>query len=431
MQLAVDAAAGPAQVAAVLVLDGALDAGAVVDALAARVRGVPPLRRRLVRAPRGCGRPLWVDDPAFDVRRHLRTLQCPAPGDEAALLAVTAAAATARLPRDRPLWAATLVTGLGGGRAALVLVVHHALLDGAGGLAALTLLVDGNTAAGSAEPGYPRPAPPRRVLFADSLARRARAVARVPHRLRRLRDAVAELRSARVPRVPRTSLNRPTGPRRDLALVRADLAATRAAAHAHHATVNDAILAAAAGALATLVRARGEDVPPTVVVSVPVAARRAGSGTGGNAVGVLPVPVPTDGAPTTRLDVVARATAGRYGAARGASAGVIAPLYRLAAAAGVLRRFLDHQHLVNTFVTDLTGPARRLSFLGVPVAEVFAVPSITGNITVAFAALSYAGALTITLVADPDTCPDLPALAAAVQSELDTLTGRVGSAGPG
>jgi hypothetical protein len=110
---------------------------------------------------------------------------------------------------------------------------------------------------------------------------------------------------------------------------------------------------------------------------------------------------------------------------------VIAPLYRLAAAAGVLRRFLDHQHLVNTFVTDLTGPAHRLSFLGVPVAEVFAVPSITGNITVAFAALSYAGALTITLVADPDTCPDLPALAAAVQSELDTLTGRVGSAGPG
>lgn len=90
---------------------------------------------------------------------------------------------------------------------------------------------------------------------------------------------------------------------------------------------------------------------------------------------------------------------------------------------GVLSWFVNHQRLVTTFVTNVRGPAQPLRFLGVSVREVLAVSQTTGNVTVAFAALSYAGVLNVTIVADPERCPDLPLLAEALQRDLDVLAG--------
>jgi hypothetical protein len=42
-------------------------------------------------------------------------------------------------------------------------------------------------------------------------------------------------------------------------------------------------------------------------------------------------------------------------------------------------------------------------------------------VTVSLAVLSYAGRLDITLIADPDACPDLDVLRDALQGELDRL----------
>jgi hypothetical protein len=64
----------------------------------------------------------------------------------------------------------------------------------------------------------------------------------------------------------------------------------------------------------------------------------------------------------------------------------------------------------------------RLSFLAAPITEVIPVSPITGNVTVAFAVLSYAGTLVVTVIADPQHCPDLPVLVAHLQTDLDLLT---------
>jgi hypothetical protein len=93
--------------------------------------------------PAGCGRPVWVDDPGFHAARRVRILPCPDPGDEQALLDVAAVVIIEPLPRSRPLWAAALVPGVGGGRVGLVLVLHHVLADGVGGLAVLARLPTG------------------------------------------------------------------------------------------------------------------------------------------------------------------------------------------------------------------------------------------------------------------------------------------------
>ena len=221
---------------------------------------------------------------------------------------------------------------------------------------------------------------------------------------------------------PQSSLNRPIGVGRALVVAHAELIDVHAAAHAQGGTVNDVVLAAVAGALRTVLADRGEDVDQ-LVVSMPVSSRRMASATQlGNQVGVIPVMVPTTGEPTERLAAVARLTRHRKTATPGSSAALLSPVFRLLATVGVFGWFIDRQRLVNTFLSNLRGPEHELRLAGALVTEVVPVPTITGNITVAFAALSYAGRLHVSVIADPERCPDLPAIGEALQRELDVLT---------
>ena len=404
-QLASDLPGSPMQVAAVLVLGATPELDAVREAIGVRVQAVPRLRQRLARTPFGGGRPVWVDDPEFDVRHHVTAVKA-----RGTLLGIVADRVNRRLPRDRPLWSATLVTALPDGQAALIMVLHHVLADGVGGLAVLGRLVDGSPATPAA--GFPRPAPSRRELLLDAARLRLRAMTRRP--------AIPLLGQA-VPRSPRSSLNRPIGDHRSLAVARADLAAVQRVAHAHGATVNDVLLTAVSGALQAVLRLRGENVD-RFVLSVPVSARRTTTTDRlGNQVGFMPVPVIVAGDQYQRLAAVARTTRARRPADPAASAALIRPLFRALAALGLFRWFAGRQRVVTTMVTDLRGPGTRLSFLAAPVTEVIPVSPITGNVTVGFAALSYAGTLTVTITADPDRCPDLPFLQVRLQGELDRL----------
>jgi hypothetical protein len=85
---------------------------------------------------------------------------------------------------------------------------------------------------------------------------------------------------------------------------------------------------------------------------------------------------------------------------------------------GRLRWFASHQRVVQTFVTNLHGPESPLTFGGAVVRAIIPIPSTTGNVTVTFAAASYAGTLRITILSDPSRVPDAPALAAALRNEL-------------
>jgi NRPS condensation-like uncharacterized protein len=160
-----------------------------------------------------------------------------------------------RLPRDRPLWAAALVTDTAQGKAALILVFHHVLADGIGGLAVLASLIDG--APDAADAGFPRPALSRTALAVDAAWGRIHSLRRLLAALGRLGSAAAELRPATRARGTPTSLNGPTGPRRAFAGVRAEVNEVHRVAHAHGATVNDVVLAAVAGALHRPLERRG------------------------------------------------------------------------------------------------------------------------------------------------------------------------------
>ena len=421
MLLASDVGPAPMQAGAVLVLDAGPDFDLAVAkaTLAARITAVPRLRQRLVRASPGCGRPIWIDDQAFDIGAHVRSVPCPPPGDEAALLETVTAIATEPLPWSRPLWSATFVTHLTGGRTAIIVVFHHVLADGIGGLAVLASLVDG--APGAVPASFPRPAPSRRELAADALGSRLAALAHPAAILGRVRPALAELKPADLARPARTTLNAATGPARRIVVTRTGLGGIVACAHAHGATVNDVVLAVVARVLRSLLASRGETTGD-LVASVMVTGRPATTATQlGNQVGVMPVRLSGQGDLSEQIEQIAAITRARKTANRAASAGLLRPAFRALAALGLLRWLINRQRLVNVFVTNLRGPAGRFSFAGAEIADVIPITDIAGNVTLSFGVMSYAGTLVVAVMADPDRHRDLAVLAGLLQSELDEL----------
>jgi len=137
----------------------------------------------------------------------------------------------------------------------------------------------------------------------------------------------------------------------------------------------------------------------------------------------MPIPVDARLERFERLRQVAAETARRRVTQRGQSAALLVPFFRLLGAVGLYRVFVDHQRLVHTFVTNLHGPEQRLRVGGAEVTSLVPVAPTPGNVTVSFGVMSYAGTLSISLLADPDRVPDLTVLAGALRSELEGLCG--------
>jgi hypothetical protein len=221
------------------------------------------------------------------------------------------------------------------------------------------------------------------------------------------------------------SLVRPTGPRRRFGTVSVELAPLRAAAHRHGATVNDAVLVAVAGALHRVLRARGESVD-RFAVAVPVAGRRSASAASlGNQVSPLLVTVSGTGDPVRRMrDVAAQVRAGRENATGPPPIAIVGPVFRVAAALGGYRWYMNHQHRLHTLVSHVHGPQQPVTFGGTAVRAIIPVGvGEAGNVTVSFEVLSYAGTLTVTAVVDPDRFPDLSTLTTVLPGELAALAG--------
>jgi WS/DGAT/MGAT family acyltransferase len=316
-------------IGAVLMLESAsrLDFEQFTWLLSKRIVAVPRLRQRLVKTPIGCGRPVWVDDGDFQLARHLRHQQLDGTAGQREVLALAAELVCQRLDPTRPLWAALLVTGLVDDQAAIVLVLHHVVADGLGGLALLGALVD-NGASPNAHP-FPSPAPESRVLAAEAIRSRLHALRRAPRQLVKVVDGLHELGlTSRPKRAEFISLNRPTGPHRRLTTVDLDLAGIVAAAHRDGSTVNDIVLAAVSGCLIEALRRRGEH-PDALVISVPIAGRTSASPEQmGNDVGVVPVSIPTTADRHARLRAITTEIRARRSESRGSSAGPLGLLFR-------------------------------------------------------------------------------------------------------
>jgi diacylglycerol O-acyltransferase len=432
----------------------------VAGRLADRIHLIPRLRQRLEEPPFGLANPVWTDDVAFDLDWHVRQAGLPAPGDDAELAVLVGREFSHRLDRSRPLWEATVIDGLAGGRQALLMKVHHALVDGMAAIGLAALVLDPSPepleiapAEGDWEPRrYDRRRHVARLasrqlalaprLMVDSMQR---ALDPDPRRaageLRRTTELALELARTR-PSAPMTPLNRPISPNRRFATAVGDLAAAKRAGRAAGATVNDALLAVVAGMLGRYLRATdhgtpgaGPDTGPTVtsadrtadpVALVPVSVRPApADGATGNRISTvfvdLPVSEPDLGERIRAISAQTRAlkesAAVRAGALMVEASGWAPPLV-----SGLLARTMGSMRVFNLVVSNIPGPQQPFYLSGVKLTGVHpVVPLNPANQGLSVGIISYDGRLCFGLLADRDLDPPLAVAAAALAEELAGL----------
>ena len=115
------------------------DIVAMVDA---KLDLVPRYRQKVRFVPLELGRPVWVDDPHFNIEYHLRHTALPAPGGESELRKLVGRVMAQQLDRSKPLWEIWVVEGLEDGRWAMLAKTHHALVDGVSGTDLLAVIMD-------------------------------------------------------------------------------------------------------------------------------------------------------------------------------------------------------------------------------------------------------------------------------------------------
>src|SRR3954454_15224108 len=119
---------------------------AACDELTGHVRSklpdVPRSRQRIHFLPLALGRPVWVDDPHFNLGYHLRRTALPEPGGDDELRLLIGRVMSQQLDRDKPLWEMWMIEGLGKNRWALLTKVHHAVVDGVAGAELVSAILD-------------------------------------------------------------------------------------------------------------------------------------------------------------------------------------------------------------------------------------------------------------------------------------------------
>ncbi len=256
----------------------------VKHALRARLDLLPRFRRRALGVPLGLHRPVWVEDPDFDIDRHVLSSEVAPPGGPRELDAAVSRIASTPLDRRRPLWEIWLLRGLARGRVAAVGKIHHSLADGAAAAELLARLLRPSPGT----PELPRPAswlpealPSGWRLLGDAVREHGPDLRQLPGLVGRtasgMRALVRRRREMRVapPRpfldTPRTSFNRTLTARRCFASTVLSLGDIRGIKGALGVTVNDVLLSLVAGSLRRYLAARGELPDRPLVVEVPVA----------------------------------------------------------------------------------------------------------------------------------------------------------------
>ncbi len=419
-----------------------------LHAIEGRLPLVPLYRRKLRTVPFRLGPPVWVDDPDFDLRYHVRQTALPRPGDDAALRVLMARVMSARLDRDYPLWEYWLVRGLSDGRWALISKIHHCMVDGVSGTDLYRVIFDtspdpaprpGRRRPGRRRPGRPRPStlsltaqaaidmamlPARQAIaLGTALTRPAEAFRQASQTAR----AVAKLAPSAWPASP-SSLSGPIGQERRYTWARASLDDIKAIRRALGGTVNDVVLAAISGGFRALLIARGEQPEPHMVPSlVPVSLRAPGEESiYENRVSVLMANLPVHLAdPVERLTAV-RTELAELKASKEAAAGeaLVAlgrftpyPLARL----GVRLAYRLPQHEIVTVTTNVPGPGQPLYGMGRRLLEIIPYVPIATTLRTGVSIFSYCGNVTFGITGDYGTTPDIDVLAEGIEAGISEL----------
>ena len=367
--------------ACILELDRPVAVGALRKHISALLPELPRYRQRIERRP--LRRPRWLDDD-FDIARHVRTAQVKSPGGLRQLHELAGELLGTDVPIAHAPWRMWTVQGLDGGRGAVIMLVHHALVDGVAGVRLLERVLGA--------PSTPEAAPPAGERHIKLRWKDARAL------LKLLGQGLMSASDV--------GINpRKVGHDRVVASCTTKLADIRSIQAAFEVTTNDVVLAAVAGALRALLLRRGLRAADLddVRVMVPVGRHGKDGAITGNKVALLLVPLPMQGADAVERLLRVHASTRGLKSGRSAAGGdllvALAEATRPELLTGVLKLAL-RRRAFNAIVTNVPGPHERLSLLGAELVRLVPIVNLWPHEALGIAVASYASTLTVGLQAD-------------------------------
>ncbi|CCG02900.1 putative Acyltransferase, WS/DGAT/MGAT [Blastococcus saxobsidens DD2] len=438
----------PMHVGSVAVFDGpAPSYGDVVRLLLSKLPLVPRYRQRVREVPLQLGRPMWVDDPHFQILYHVRHTAVPSPGNDEQLRNLAGRVLGQRLDMAKPLWELWLVEGLAEGRWAIISKVHHCMVDGVAGTDLMQLMFDLDPEATHDEPRdwTPRRDPSSVTLVAGAVAEAAAQPMRTLTSLPSVGTAVRGVRGftesgrtlaqtlpslAKQAATPTArSLNGPIGPHRRWAWTDGQFEEFKAVRTALGGTVNDVVLTAITRGFRDLLQGRGELSSERLVVRsmVPVSVRSEKQrGSLDNQVSCVFVDLPVgDPDPVSRLQAV-RGQMDEYKRAMQAvdvpsiiSMGdFVAPTLL---SMGVRSAVRAGQMWCQAVTTNVPGPRVPLYVLGRRMCTAHAYVPIAGGTRCSIGIFSYLNRMTFGINADFDAFPDVDVLSGGIRRGIEEL----------
>jgi diacylglycerol O-acyltransferase / wax synthase len=413
--------------------------------LTRRLDALPAFRLWVKPVPFGFHHPVFVEDSDLDLDHHIDHATLPAPGGSEELDRLCASLAEGCLDRRRPLWRLTLVDGLDGDRQALILAVHHCLMDGAALLTTFSRLFSSE----DAQPPSPASrwrsahAPGRWRLIIDAMVDHGRGLAQLPALIWETKRGAAAVREASagspraVPRpgldTPPCSLNAGFTPGRRFARASLPLGDVRLVKDVAGVTVNDVVLTIVAGALRDYLEQRYDLPDRPLVANIPVGMEAPSDPLRavGNRFTRLVTSLATNVAdPWDRLQMISTVTrkskrcldlTGRE--VMGQWLDLVPPAVLSAAVRRGQRRRRSHPNHLDTNVTisNIRGPARPWSFGSVVIEGMYLTAPPNSGVGVSFAVWDYAGTLLVGILSFADAVAAPAELAAGLSHSLRKL----------
>src|SRR5580693_3821011 len=424
----------------VAIIDGsAPDYREIKDVLAERIRAIPRCTQMLRTQPFDVGAPTWVDDPGFDLSRHVRRVAVPRPGDDTELFRVVADVLERRLHRDRPLWECWVIEGLKGDRWAMLVKIHHCMADGISAIRILSRLCDDIEGDPFARPVAKRTTrrphlkpvpdhPPR----SNPLSNLWRTATGITDAAARTVSGTVDIATSLLRPASGSSLVGPVTAMRRYRAVRVPLTDVEQVCQKFNVTINDVALAAITEGFRSVLCHRGEEPrPDSLRTLVPVSVRSADAlDKPGNCLSIMLPYLPVEeGDPIQQLLTVhSRLTRAKQGGQRQAgNVAVSATSYIPFMWSSWVIRLLTRlpQRGIVTLATNVVGPRRRLEMMGSNVARLLPIPPIALRLRTGVAVLSYADDLVFGITADYDTGADIDELADGIKigvARLDMLS---------
>lgn len=390
----------------------------------ARLDAAPRLRQRLVGTPLRVANPVWLDDPGFDIARHVTRVETGGPVSRGGLEQIVARLMTDRLDRSHPLWHLNVVEPLEDDLMALIWRIHHCLADGATCVrlgSAVLWSEDPDQVSSPSSNWRPDAGPGPVGLFAVGLLDRAHRARRHQRRSRQRLPSFLTSQTVIKRELARSAALTPlahgVGSARNVAFALAPLGGCKRAGKAIDETVtlNDVVLAIVAGGMRAWLE-QGLGPVDGIRAKVPVSLHRGVEDDSfGNRDSYFFVDLPVAQAdPAKRVLAINRETRERK---LGHDAET---LYRLG-----LHPFITQWAMsprVFTFnVSNVRGPTNDVYVCGARIRELYSLAEIAQRHALRVAVISAAGTLFFGLCADRDAIKDLHVLADGLRRSTDEL----------